>query len=83
MTIKLKRQPDGWSYHGFTIVRREWIMPFVGYSYDIMRNGKMIDRCDTLKEVRQVLVELEYDDDQYKAERLVGHTQYEPNVEED
>lgn len=80
MTIKLKRQPNGWSYYGFTIVRREWIMPFACTSYDIMRNGKKIDSCDTLKEVRQVLEQ--YGDDEYKGEKLIGHTQYEPNVED-
>jgi hypothetical protein len=81
MTIKLKRQPYGWSYHGFTIIRREWIMPFVGYSYDIMRNDKMIDRCDSLREVRQVL-ELE-NDNEFAGEKLIGSKQYEPNIEED
>lgn len=59
--IRLKRlgeTPYGdmqWSHAEFVITRRQWCLPITSTTYDLTKDGKLIDRCDTLRDVRDCI----------------------------
>jgi hypothetical protein len=56
MAIRLtKTSPTTWAHGDFTIERREYVLPHAHHVYRVMRHGKTLDDCDTLREVRDVI----------------------------
>lgn len=64
MKVKLKRlSPDKygdsrWGWNDLVIVRRKWVLPYACISYEVFRDGEVVESgFDTLREVREVIAQ--------------------------